>query len=69
MGCGGSSRFSGQIRSMQRPEVKKTRRSAAMAVAELERQQNSERRKMTEGGELKRPRSCLFIREYANRRV
>ena len=30
--------FSGQIRLMQRPEVKKTRGSAAAAVAELEQQ-------------------------------
>ena len=49
--CGGSSRFSGQIRSMQRPEVEKTRRSAAAAATELERERNRERRKMAEGGE------------------
>ena len=67
--CGGSSHFSRQVRSMQRPEVEKTRRSAVMAAAELEWQRNSEGRKTNEGGEWKRPRSCLFIREYANRRA
>ena len=61
--CGGSSRFSGQIRLMQQPELTRTRRSATMAAAELERQRNSERKKTTEGGEWKRPRSCLFIRK------
>ena len=38
-------------------------RSAAAAAAELERQRTSERKKTTEGGEWKRPRSCLFIRK------
>ena len=38
--------FSGQVRLLQRPELVKTRRSAAAAV-ELERQCSSERRKMT----------------------
>jgi len=52
--------FSGQIWLMQRPELARTRRSAE---AELEQQGNSERKKTTEGGEWKRPRSCLFIRK------
>ena len=45
--CGGSSRFSGHVRLMQRPELVKTRRPAAAAV-ELERQYSSERRKKME---------------------
>ena len=49
---------------MQRPELAKTRRSVATAAAEeLEQQRNSKRKKTTEGGEWKRPRSCLFIRK------
>ena len=46
--CGGSSRFSGQIRLMQRPELVRTRRSATAAAAELERQRDSERKKMND---------------------
>ena len=45
--CRGSSRFSGHVRLMQRPELVTTRRSAAVAV-ELERQHSSERRKTME---------------------
>ena len=41
------SRFSGQVRLMQCPELVKTRRSAAAAV-ELEQQHSSERRKTME---------------------
>ena len=44
---GGSSRFSGHVRLMQRPELVKTRRSAAAAVG-LERQYSRERRKTME---------------------
>ena len=44
----------------------KTRSAAA---AELEWQRSSERKKTAEGEEWKRPRSCLFIRECANRRA
>ena len=36
--CGGPLRFSVQVRSMQRPELVKTRRSAMTAAAELEQQ-------------------------------
>ena len=43
--CGGSSRFSGQVRLMQRPELARTRRSATAAAAELERQRESEKKK------------------------
>ena len=39
--CGGSLRFSGQIRSMQRPEVKKVKRSVAAVATELERQRTA----------------------------
>ena len=67
--CRDPSRFSGQVRLMQRPELVRMRRSAAAAAAELERQRSSERKKTTEGGEWKRPRSCLFIRECVNRRA
>ena len=42
---GGSSRFSGHVRLMQRPELVKTRKPAA-AAAELGRQHSGERRKM-----------------------
>ena len=63
--CGGSSRFSGQIRLMRRPELARTRRSATAATAELERQRERERargrRRMTEGENRRRPRSSLFI--------
>ena len=61
--CGGTTRYSGQIRLMQRPELVRMRRSATAAAAELERQRDSERKKTTEGGEWGRPRSCLFIRK------
>ena len=40
--CGDSSRFSGQIRLMQRPELAWMRRSAMAAAAELERQRERE---------------------------
>ena len=55
------------IRLMRRPESMKTRSMAA--AAELEQQRSSERKKTTEGGEWKRSRSCLFIRECVNRRA
>ena len=45
--CGGSSRFSGHVRLMQRPKLVKTRRLAVVA-AELERQYSGERRKKME---------------------
>ena len=45
--CGGSSRFSGHVRLMQRPELVKTRRPAA-AAAELGQQYSGERRKKME---------------------
>ena len=62
-GCsGGSSRFSGQTRLMQRPELVKMR-SATAAVAELERQRSSERKEMTGKRRMGRPRSRLFIRK------
>ena len=61
--CGSSSRFSGQIRLMQWPELTRTRRSVMAVAAELERQRSSERKKTTEGGEWERPRSCLLIRK------
>ena len=44
--CGGSSRFSGHVRLMQRPELVKTRKPAA--AAELGRQHSGERRKKME---------------------
>ena len=44
---GGSSRFSGHVRLIQRPELVKTRKPAA-AAAELGRQHSGERRKKTE---------------------
>ena len=47
---GGLSRFFGQTRLMQRPELVKTRRSAT-AAAELERQRSNKGKKTTEGGE------------------
>ena len=60
-GCsGGSSRFSGQTRLMQRPELVKTRSTTAVA-AELERQGSSERKKMIGRRRMGRPRSRLFI--------
>ena len=40
--------FSGHVRLMQRPESVKTRRPAAAAAVELERQHSSERRKTME---------------------
>ena len=43
-----SSRFSGQIRVMQRPELVTTRRPAAATAAELEQHGNSERKETTE---------------------
>ena len=58
MGCGGSSRFSGPTRSMQRPETVKTGSSTA-AAAEPERRQEEEDDWKEENG---RPRSHLFIR-------
>ena len=68
-GCsGGSSRFSGQTRLMQRPELVKTR-SATAAAAELERQRSSERKKTTGRRRMGRPRSCLFIRKGKLRRA
>ena len=66
--CRVPSRFSGQVRLMQRPELEKTRKSAAAAAAELERQRNSARKKTTEEGEWERPRSHLFIRKGRLRR-
>ena len=45
--CRDPSRFSGKVRLMQRPELEKTRRSAA-AEEELERQYSGERRKTME---------------------
>ena len=69
-GCsGGSSRFSGQTRLMQRPELVKTRSAAAAAAAELERQRSSERKKTTGRRRMGRPRSCLFIRKGKLRRA
>ena len=53
---------------MQRPELEKTRKSAAAAAAELERQRNSARRKTTGEGEWERPRLHLFIRKGRLRR-
>ena len=61
--CGGSLRFSGQIRLMQRPELVRTRRSATAAAAELERQRSSKRKETTGRRRMGRPRSRLFIRE------
>ena len=62
-GCsGGSSRFSGQTRLMQRLELVKTR-SVTAAAAELERQRSSERKKTTGRRRMGRPRSRLFIRK------
>ena len=49
--CGGPSCFFGQVRLMQRPELLKTRESAAAAAAKLEQQRDSERKKTNEGGE------------------
>ena len=46
--CGGRRRFSGHVRLMQRPESVKTRRPAAAAAVELERQYSGERRKTLE---------------------
>ena len=46
--CGGSSRFSGHVRLMQRPELVKMREPAAAAAAELGRQHSGERRKKME---------------------
>ena len=46
--CGGSSRFSGHVRLMQRPELVKVRKPAAAATTELERQHSGERRKKME---------------------
>ena len=67
-GCsGGSSRFSGQTRLMQRPELVKTR-SATAAAGELERQRSSERKKMTGRRRMGRPRSRLFTRKGKLRR-
>ena len=61
-GCsGGSSRFSGQTRLMQQPELVKTR--SAMAAAELERQRSSERKETSGRRRMGRPRSRLFIRK------
>ena len=61
-GCsGGSLRFSGQTRLMQRPELVKTRSATAVA-AELERQRSS-KRKETTGRRMGRQGLRLFIRE------
>ena len=46
--CGGRRRLSGHVRLMQRPELVKTRRPAAAAAVELERQYSGERRKTME---------------------
>ena len=46
--CGGRRRFSGHVRLMQQPESVKTRRPAAVAAVELERQDSGERRKTME---------------------
>ena len=49
--CGGSSLFSGQIRLMQRPELVKTRRSAAAVAVKLlgaERQREEEDERLRE---------------------
>ena len=46
--CRDPSRFSGNVRLMQRPESVKTRRPAAAAAVELERQYSGERRKTME---------------------
>ena len=45
---GVSSRFSGHVRLMQRPELVKMRKPAAAAAAELGRQHSGERRKKME---------------------
>ena len=46
--CGGRRSLSGRVRLMQRPEAGKTRRPAAAAAVELERQRSGDRRKKTE---------------------
>ena len=60
---GGSSRFSGQTKLMQRSELVKTKRSATASAAELERQGRSKRKRMTGRRRMGRPRSRLFIRK------
>ena len=60
--CGGSSRFSGHVRLMQRPELVKTRRPAA-AAAELERQYSSERRKTMERERMRRRPVAAIYKE------
>ena len=46
--CGGRRRFSGHVRLMQQPESGKTRRPAAAAAVELERQHSGKRKKKME---------------------
>ena len=46
--CGGSSRFSGHVRLMQRPELVKMMKPTAAAAAELGQQHSGERRKKME---------------------
>ena len=67
--CGGSSRFSGQIRLMRRPELVTTRRSTAAAAVgfeELEREREVERSKRSEDGErgIYRGSEKLFVRRF-----
>ena len=60
---GGSLRFFGQTKLMQRPELVKTKRSVTASAVELERQRSSERKRMTGRRRMGRPRSRLFIRK------
>ena len=62
--CGGGSlRFSGQTKLMQRPELVKMKRSATASAAELEQQRSSEWKKMTGRRRMGRPWTRLFIRK------